>query len=722
MKIYSMTATFGKLEHQTLTLKSGLNVVQAPNEWGKSTWCAFLVNMLYGIDTRARNSKNSIADKERYAPWSGAPMSGRIDLNWNGRDITIERSTRGRLIFGEFRAYETESGIDVPELNSLNCGIMLLGVERPVFERSGFIRLTDLPVTQDDALRRRLNSLVTTGDESGAGDRLGKQLKDLKNKCRFNRTGALPQAEAQREQLTEQLRELQQLQEQSDTILARQTELEGWIVQLENHKAALAYADSQKNLQRIADAQAEKEAAETDYQALAQQCEALPPRDKAQQALLVGQKLQQQLLSLQMEGQMLPPAPDAPEPSSVFDGMAPIDAQMQVKEDLVALGALEKKKHNSNRAVFLFSILAGIGLLSAVALYFLLSGSLSLLLAAVGGGIFLAGATLMTVLVFRTKKVYSQILALYDRYPQLSPDRWMTEAEAYARQQKIYEAELSRYQTVQQDHRQRMAQLDEKLAQFAEGRSLEKALEHWQKAVAAWDALGDARRNMLRAQSHAADLQAMCVAVNPPKYPDTLSQTASETEAQLNNARFELRQLQLKLGQNQGRAEALGQESAIRAQLKAVNHKIRQLEDIYAATELAQKALNAATTELQRRFAPRISKRAQELFSRFTGGRYQKLALAEDLSLSTRTEAEDHLRAAGWRSDGTVDQLYLALRLAVAEALTPDAPMVLDDALVRFDDERLAIAMDILKQMGEDKQVILFTCQSRESSYMEEAQ
>ena len=719
MKIYSMTATFGKLEHQTLTLKSGLNVVQAPNEWGKSTWCAFLVNMLYGIDTRARNSKNSIADKERYAPWSGAPMSGRIDLNWNGRDITIERSTRGRLIFGEFRAYETESGIDVPELNSLNCGIMLLGVERPVFERSGFIRLTDLPVTQDDALRRRLNSLVTTGDESGAGDRLGKQLKDLKNKCRFNRTGALPQAEAQREQLTEQLRELQQLQEQSDTILARQTELEGWVVQLENHKAALAYADSQKNLQRIADAQAEKEAAETDYQALAQQCEALPPRDKAQQALLVGQKLQQQLLSLQMEGQMLPPAPDAPETSSVFDGMAPIDAQMQAKEDLIALSTLKETMRSRKRSSLIFALLALAAAVVTVIGILLLSPVIT---GAVGGVVTIGCVIGWILSAQKSKQAENAAKELAERWNSLPADRWMTEAEAYARQQKSYEAELSRYQTAQQDHRQRMAQLDEKLAQFAEGRSLEKALEHWQKAVAAWDALGDARRNMLRAQSHAADLQAMCVAVNPPKYPDTLSQTASETEAQLNNARFELRQLQLKLGQNQGRAEALGQESAIRAQLKAVNHKIRQLEDIYAATELAQKALNAATTELQRRFAPRISKRAQELFSRFTGGRYQKLALAEDLSLSTRTEAEDHLRAAGWRSDGTVDQLYLALRLAVAEALTPDAPMVLDDALVRFDDERLAIAMDILKQLGEDKQVILFTCQSRESSYMEEAQ
>ena len=66
--------------------------------------------------------------------------------------------------------------------------------------------------------------------------------------------------------------------------------------------------------------------------------------------------------------------------------------------------------------------------------------------------------------------------------------------------------------------------------------------------------------------------------------------------------------------------------------------------------------------------------------------------------------------------DGTVDQLYLALRLAVAKELTPHAPLILDAALVRFDDTRLAAALRILRQEAEKKQVLLFTCQSREKN------
>ena len=139
MKIYSMTATFGKLSHETLTLQPGLNIVEAPNEWGKSTWCAFMAAMLYGINTREQTKTGFLADKEHYTPWSGAPMSGRMDLCWNGRDITIERRNKGRGYFNDFKAYETQSGLPVEELTAANCGQTLLGVEQSVFVRAGFL-------------------------------------------------------------------------------------------------------------------------------------------------------------------------------------------------------------------------------------------------------------------------------------------------------------------------------------------------------------------------------------------------------------------------------------------------------------------------------------------------------------------------------------------------------------------------------------------------------
>ena len=152
---------------------------------------------------------------------------------------------------GVFRAYETDTGLEIPELTAANCGQMLLGVERSVFTRAGFLRFTDLPVPQDAALRHRLNALVTPGDESGAAEALGQKLRVLKNRCRYTRSGLLPQAEAQRSELEGKLREIDDLTTQAERLHKRHGEVEQWTAQLENHKKALAYAAAQDDALRV---------------------------------------------------------------------------------------------------------------------------------------------------------------------------------------------------------------------------------------------------------------------------------------------------------------------------------------------------------------------------------------------------------------------------------------------------------------------------------------
>ena len=207
--------------------------------------------------------------------------------------------------------------------------------------------------------------------------------------------------------------------------------------------------------------------------------------------------------------------------------------------------------------------------------------------------------------------------------------------------------------------------------------------------------------------------------VKPTEKPETVDNmelSSYETEKALEAAAFERQQLQLRLGQCQGRMEALGDEAALRQQLERGNDRIARLTKAYQALELAQRTLQTATEELQRRFAPGIAEDARTLFGKLTGGRYDRLHLTQELAVHTAAAEEAAERSAQWRSDGTIDQLYLALRLAVARSLTPNAPLVLDDALVRFDDVRHSAAMAVLREEAETKQVIVFTCQSREEA------
>ena len=184
MLIRKMSATFGRLQNQSLELQDGLNIIEAPNEAGKSTWCAFLSAMLFGINSRERDKADFIADKNRFAPWAGVSMSGRLDCLAEDRELTLTRSTRRQTApMGEFQAVYAGTGEPVPGLTGPSCGETLLGVSREVFERSAFIRQAGLAITQDPGLERRIAALITSGEEdtsySEALEALKKQLNRL---------------------------------------------------------------------------------------------------------------------------------------------------------------------------------------------------------------------------------------------------------------------------------------------------------------------------------------------------------------------------------------------------------------------------------------------------------------------------------------------------------------------------------------------------------------
>ena len=414
-----MTATFGKLEHETLTLQPGLNIIEAPNEWGKSTWSAFLLAMLYGLDTRVKTTKTALADKERFAPWSGSPMSGRIDLNWNGRDITVERFTKRRIPLGEFRAYETGTGLPVPELTAANCGQLLLGVEQSVFRRSGFIRHSDLPVTQDETLRRRLNALVTTGDDSGDADRLARQLKELKNRCRYNRSGLLPQAEAERDALDARLLELENLSLQSRKLRQRLDELKQWRTDLENHRAALNYAASRADARQVAQARDARDRGLQNLTRLEHTAASLPDPETARRE---ADKLRAHIArwnDLQFQLQMLPPLPDVPQENPPFRGLTGDEALAQASKDAAEYDSVQKRTVRLPwLIVTAFSLVLCAVLLLMQTLWWVLPATVAVLFCAAG--------------LTDSRSRRARLHHLEARYGSSDPEAWIASAREHA--------------------------------------------------------------------------------------------------------------------------------------------------------------------------------------------------------------------------------------------------------------------------------------------------
>lgn len=622
MIIHSMTATFGKLEHETLTLQPGLNVIAAPNEWGKSTWCAFLTAMLYGVETRERTTKGALADKEKYMPWSGKPMEGTVRLEYDGRDITIQRRSRGRIPMGEFQAFETRTGLSVPELTAENCGVKLLGVDKRVFLQTGFIRLSDLPLQQDENLTQRLRQIAATGDETGDMAMLGKRLRELKNQCRSPRGGQIPQTMNQIQELEQAQRErealiqrMAQLSAQSQSVRQELSELE------QRRRVCLQHGGDVDRQQMEQAAQAAKDARDARDE-LERRCGDLPDMETLREKRDRAETLLEQLR-------------DAA-------GSAPIPAMPVVMPGLLTV----------------LGVLAAV-ILMTQKLY--LWGGIAAALALIAG--FTAG-----VLADRRKAM-----------------------------------ELKRRQE-QRKRETRIEELTALLRDVGGQMALRQELE---------TACRTAEQTRIRLQSMVSQAREAKQWAEEDHGPSLL-----ETEERIACLNDRLRQTQIRLGQCQGRGESLPEEETIRRRLAQQRQRLKELEEYERAIGQGLAALEEAGREFQRRFAPRLTALAKTYLTRLTGGRYHRLTLGDDLTIRAGKESETTLHGAAWRSDGTADQMYLALRLAMWEILNPQGPLVLDDALARLDDERLACAMELLKELGQKRQILLFSCQQREKNLL----
>ena len=165
----------------------------------------------------------------------------------------------------------------------------------------------------------------------------------------------------------------------------------------------------------------------------------------------------------------------------------------------------------------------------------------------------------------------------------------------------------------------------------------------------------------------------------------------------------------------------MGDPSLLLASAENIQARITQLQGEYDALHLAMEALTQANTVLQTRFSPALGAETARIFSAITGGRYDKVLLDRNLSLSAQPAGDAMPRALSLLSQGAGDQLYLAVRLAICRMVLPRgkaAPLILGEALANFDDQRLAAALDWLLEESRSRQILLFTCHRREGDYL----
>lgn len=677
MRFCRLDATFGRLERRTLTFAPGLNIIESPNESGKSTLAVFLRTMLYGLPTRDRGA---LADKNRYLPWSGLPMQGTLELEAEDFGaVTLRRDTaRANSPMGRFSATYTGTGDEVAGLSAADCGETLLGVPREVYERSAFIRQSGLAVDPDSELERRIAALITTGEEGVSYSEASAALKKQLNARRSNaRNGQIPTLEREIEVNEETLRELRSL-------LSERSEAEETLAALRDAETALR---GELAAHELADRQEQFAARE----------QAKRDADDASREARVFRRM--------LGDSHVPPR----------EVLEENRARLRTLEDLERQRREAKRKRDdAELALSQFDAKPKATMLRPVAILFL--ALLLLCVAVVPAAVFLK-------LSLPPAALYGSVagVVLFAALFVLEALRAKEKRRVRAKERDALEDALREADAACGGLKATAEQTLSLIYEAVPAGDAVSATTYIHENLARYDMLAQMEADAERLRGRYEGLPRPDLK-DVPAYPvERPTRSRAEVQAELERAAERRAEAQSRADYTAGRLRTLGDAGDLEAALSEKRERLKLAQDEYDAIALAMETLEHANTALQNRFSPELGKRAAEYFSALTGGKYDAVALDRTFHALTTEAGESVAHDASLLSRGASDQLYLAVRLAICDMVLPGdkhIPLVLDDALINFDDTRCAAALELLCRAAETRQILLLTCQHREAAYL----
>lgn len=710
MQIKRLAAAFGRLERDELDFGPGLNVIEAPDESAKSAWTAFLRVMLYGPDTAERGAGG---DKRSGLPWSGSVTDGVLEAETDLGAVTLTRRTaRPDAPLESFSAVYTGTRDRIAALTSSGCGETLLGVSRDVFERGAYIRQTGVTAEQSGALERHIVSLITTGEESAPFTAAAGRLVLQRNARQYNKTGLIPQTDEEIRTLRDTLRELDELSSAAardrQALDAAQRRIRETEELLARHDAA----DQADALREVESARLDVASAHDRVKTLESTARALPSRPELEslqgriEALAsIDSAVADAKTRLDLANHNHRQAEKALK-AHPFAGLTPAEA---ASAPLTTMPRPVK-----SRRVLLLTIVTGLvfGGVISIGLYPLFPDMFTMpwLLVLCSIIVLLDLVIAVIVNIFLRTRYQTELQKWESERGALQEQRakavgeytplYEAAAEARGKQQ----AAQAAWEAVTASAR---ANLDAILSQLRSFRPLVRDLPEARQALDLAIEMRDELDNALRREEEARR-RWEALRVNAPPIPSVPARRPDISRDDLRKRLAELREadgaLRERLGAALGRIRALGDPEELRLRLREREERRTELRREYEAITLAMEVLALSGSNLQARFLPALKERAASIFTNLTGGRYNKEL--PELSTLPAHEAE---------------QLYLAVRLAVCELALPadrPAPVILDDALVHFDDQRMAAALDYFLELSARRQILLFTCRRREGDYL----
>ena len=187
-------------------------------------------------------------------------------------------------------------------------------------------------------------------------------------------------------------------------------------------------------------------------------------------------------------------------------------------------------------------------------------------------------------------------------------------------------------------------------------------------------------------------------------------------EYKLNNDKLEINKLEIKKDNIEPQLENL---SKLEEELIAYEEQHENLQKINMSIELTKKLLGNAYERMKNSVSPIFTEKLSKNIAKITKNKYTNLYFSDDQGLTIELDNGNYIPA-DRLSIGTIDQLYLSLRLAMLDEISNEkVPIILDEAFAYFDNDRLKNILIYLTSEFKNRQIIILTCTKREKEILD---
>lgn len=761
MKLISLyIENFGGLSQYSLEFSDGLTVIQEPNGFGKTTLAEFIRAMFYGFPRKAKTLDKS--RRQKYTPWNGGKFGGNLVFEAGGTRYRVERT------FGATPRGDSFTLIDLATNKkstrfSEDLGLELFQLDADSFERSTYLpQLYDGSSLTTDNIRAKLGNLVEDTNDVGNFDKAMGALRTSRSGYIPYRGsgGSVAQAHGQISRLQNELEQARWLEkslaESGETIEKMERQLEADKTEqgalhgrIRRASEAAAVAAAHKEYDRLQTRQRQTEeqldALRARYPRGIMEPEQLQNLTEDNRALV---KKRHELETLhapsedaalsELEGYFAAEAPTEEELLAQRQNLARIQTLQQENVRLAAAGTeTPPKKTNPIPAVLLlvFGILGtALGVVLLVRQNYLPGGiSLSVGIGALIGAIFLCVRLMVSRELgekaairaeqLRIESNKAEIAALEQLVREFTIRYTGTEPLSDAlheirRSREEYHALILK-RAAREEKRQQLeaeaAQLENKLRGALGEGDFEQVILDQRLAGAQFRQLAEAQRELQKEKAAFEDANAKALAASVEETDADLPQLQQRQE-QLNFGITELterllrqRQKHQQLQTQIDRIPTIQDELEQWQEKKAADQKKAQLLDD------TMDFLEKAREKLQNSYLGPIRSSFNGYMEQLLGERGEKILLTPDLEV--QLERYGQARELAFFSAGQTDAVMLCMRLALVDALFPEVKpfVILDDPFVNLDDGRTAQALDMLRRLSQDRQIIYLVCNSSRS-------